>query len=140
MKSKAWLVAGVSGAFLGLGLMQAVGPLMARDLSQLLTGGYNGVQLTNGVPGGLASDGTNFLIVWEGVGQDTNTTSIEGRFITSAGSQEGPRWLISGGGTAQKFPALAWNGEDYLVTWTSQLEGTNLWSIRGCRIGPNGVA
>src|SRR2546427_12949479 len=72
MKTKAWLVATLSGAFLGLGLMRAVGPLMARDLSQVLVGGSGSVKLTNGIPGGLASDGTNFLMAGQ---------SPEGRVI-----------------------------------------------------------
>src|ERR1043166_3386665 len=235
MKTKAWLVLTMSGAFLGLGVIGAVGPLMARDLSQVLTGSPGIITLlANGIPGGLASDGTNFLVtgqslegraiamcratsgvllsslldlgpggmpgaafgggtyflvwpdsteppsdlygqfinpdgtaagnpflgeggadaaavggvafdgtnflvVWEGVGENINST-IEACFVSPTGIAPAPGFQISGGGTPQKLPAVAWNGTNYLVTWTSQLEGTNLWNIRGSRISPEGVS
>ncbi len=90
--------------------------------------------------GGLAFDGTNYLAVWESdTGSSNAAFAVNGRFVTPAGDLLGPRLEISGGTTGQRFPNAAWNGERYLVIWTSQTEGANEWNVRGRQIDRDGV-
>lgn len=90
--------------------------------------------------GGLAFDGTNYLAVWEADGRKSNGMfSVQGRLISPAGGLTGSRLQISDGATLQRFPDTAWNGESYLVIWTSQMEGTNQWNIRGARLNRQGA-
>jgi hypothetical protein len=90
--------------------------------------------------GGLAFDGTNYLAVWESdAGNSNGVFTVKGRFITPAGDLLGSRLEISGGATGQRFPDTAWNGESYLVMWTSQTAGTNEWNVRGRRLNRDGV-
>jgi len=89
--------------------------------------------------GGLAFDGTNYLAVWESdtVSPDMRF-SVEGRFIARSGDLIGSRLEISGGTTSQRFPDVVWNGENYLVIWTDQSEGTNQWNVCGRRLNRDG--
>jgi len=63
--------------------------------------------------GGLAFDGTNYLAVWESDTDNTNAVvGIKARSITSAGGLLGSRIDISEGEMGQRFPAVAWNGQN----------------------------
>jgi hypothetical protein len=90
--------------------------------------------------GGLAFDGTNYLAVWEANSRNTNAvSSVQGRRIDRSGVLQGGLMQISTGGTAQKFPAVAWNGSEYLVTWTSLAANTNAWSVSSRRVSRAGA-
>ncbi len=89
--------------------------------------------------GGLAFDGTNYLVVWEAHGAATNSmSSVQGRILNRAGELLGGRLQISQGGTPQKFPAVACRSNHFLVCWVSRSETTNLWDVLGRRIGGAG--
>lgn len=90
--------------------------------------------------GGLAFDGTNYLAVWETNARNTNAvSSVQGRRIDRSGALQGALMQISAGSTAQKFPAVAWNGSGYLVTWTSVASNTNAWSVSTRRVSRDGA-
>ena len=90
--------------------------------------------------GGLVFDGTNYLAVWEANSRNTNVvSSVQGRRINTSGGPEGPLLQVSSSSTAQKFPTVAWNGSEYLVTWTSVAADTNAWSLSSRRVGRDGT-
>ena len=90
--------------------------------------------------GGLVFDGTNYLAVWEANERNTNAlSSVQGRRIDRSGALQGALMQIAAGGTAQKFPAVAWNGSEYLVTWTSVASGTNAWIVLSRRVSRDGA-
>jgi hypothetical protein len=82
------------------------------------------------------SDGTDFLVVWQdwrNQGYDIYCARVSGTGM-----------VLDTGGTAvcttaqsQVLPALAYNGSDYLVSWTEQ--DTSGCEIRGARVSRDGV-
>ncbi len=93
----------------------------------------------------LAFDGTNSLVTWtdwRSAGQD-----IYGTRISRAGTVLNPSGVRIGtgpGATNQFLPAVAFNGTDYLVTWTSDeaiygdIYGTRV-SRAGAVLDPSGI-
>jgi hypothetical protein len=84
----------------------------------------------------VASDGTNFLVVWHGNYQD-DSTEVVGRLVADYG-EPGPVIEIAvDGGTTRHYPAVAYNAwaDEYLVV----LEyGTPSGAIHARRVGADG--
>jgi hypothetical protein len=67
---------------------------------------------------GVASDGTNFLVVWDGVDARTDEYTIRGARIDDAGKVLDPEgFSISKGEEEQITPSAAFDGTNYLVAW-----------------------
>ena len=67
---------------------------------------------------GVASDGTNFLVVWDGVDARTSESTIRGARIDDAGEVLDPEgFSISKGEEEQVTPSVAFDGTNYLVAW-----------------------
>jgi hypothetical protein len=104
-------------------------------------------QSENGNWASAASDGTNFLVVWQsntndGAGQDANLTF--GEFISSSGSAGSP-FPISQTPSRDAQPlATAFDGTNYLVVWGADTQhdangnGTD-WTLYGRFVSPGGA-
>jgi len=68
----------------------------------------------------LASDGANFLLVW----QDQNDMSLYGQLVTSAGTLSGSEFLISNQQQNGNSAAAAFGKTNYLVAWQSNNNNT----------------
>jgi hypothetical protein len=91
-------------------------------------------------PGAIGFEGNNYLILWESNDGTTNAiSSIHGQFVSAAGTPLGNRINFSDDSECQKFPALAFDGVNYLVGWTAPAAGTNAWQVKGCFLSTSGV-
>ncbi|HEY5915314.1 MAG TPA: hypothetical protein VJA21_32430, partial [Verrucomicrobiae bacterium] len=91
----------------------------AFPISQSISLDYN--------PMAVGFDGTNYLVVWS---RDTQRTSqgrpiwnLCGRFITSAGNPVGNELVLVTENAA--FPAVAFDGANYLLAWGYNTDTTN---------------
>ncbi|MDQ3033427.1 MAG: hypothetical protein M3Y87_13495, partial [Myxococcota bacterium] len=92
----------------------------------------------------LASNGTDFLAVWQDDRDGVN--AIYGVRISGATGMplDAPALLISAGGRSERFPAVAWNGTHWLVVWWDARSGAAIYGARvsaaGALIDPTGLA
>jgi len=94
-------------------------------------------KLTDGSPRSLFSD---FPQLAYGDGQYLLTfwgNGIQGNVIDE-GYDYGPTLGLSPLANRQSSPRVAWNGEHYLVAWTDEREGPNVYSARAVRIDTSG--
>jgi hypothetical protein len=118
--------------FLGQATCADIGPLLPDDL-QISTG--TGI----GEKAAVAFDGNRYLVVWTQYNAAPYHADIYGRFLTRAGACDGDPFLISTTyrNNNQNYPAVAFNGEKYLVVWWSNTDpGYN--TILGKTIGVDG--
>jgi hypothetical protein len=76
---------------------------------------------------GAASDGNNFLVVWERI-----YGSLYGQVVRN-GRPFGPSFFI-GRGTK---PSVAWNGSDYLVSWSAPIPDSGVFVTRVSSLSGN---
>jgi hypothetical protein len=95
---------------------------------------------TQGKPA-VASDGTNYLVVWHETEDDGNSTDIYGMRIDASGNQLDPDAIaISTVSGSQEYPAVAFDNDSiYLVVWHDDRSGSNK-DIYGCRVSTSGNA
>jgi len=72
----------------------------------------------------VAFDGNRYLVVWTQYNDSPYYADIYGRFLTPAGAYDGDPFLISTvyRNNNQNYPALAFNGEKYLVVWSTNTD------------------
>jgi len=75
----------------------------------------------------------NYILGWFTVG----ATAFYGRF-SADGTALDPVGVPLSGARTDDWPAIAWNGSNYLVVWNSA-PSTNLGDIYACRVSPEGV-
>ena len=93
---------------------------------------------TQGAPA-LASNGQDYLITWDSNGQDGDYFGVYGRRIDSSGNLTGNEFQINTYTTStQGAPAVASNGQDYLITWTSNGQDGNAYGVYGRKIDSSG--
>jgi hypothetical protein len=70
----------------------------------------------------IAWDGTNYLVVWQGIQPTLPTTSIFGALVNPQGGilDEFPILISNDTLTANYNPAVAWDGTNYLVVWEDE--------------------
>lgn len=82
-------------------------------------------------------DGTNFLAVWDD--SFPSAAHVYGMRVTRAGTLLDPvGWMLSPAAGAQVRPAVASDGSDYLVGWSSRPDTFGPADIEGARIRPDG--
>jgi len=82
-------------------------------------------------------DGTNFLVVWENLGIASYFTDIYGARVTPQGVVLDPSgFVISQADCDQFFPALAFDGTNFLVVWEDQRDDCDIY---GARVTPAGT-
>ena len=85
----------------------------------------------------VASNGTDFLVVWAD-GRDADQDIYAAR-VSAAGVVAEPNgFAVYAGAHPQDWPHVASNGTDYLVTWETNLDGTNL-DVYGQRVTAAGA-
>ncbi|MCX5801250.1 MAG: T9SS type A sorting domain-containing protein [Candidatus Eisenbacteria bacterium] len=84
----------------------------------------------------IASDGTDFLVVWED--NRGRSYDIYGARVSGGGSVLDPGGIaISTGARTERGPAVAFDGTSYLVVWHDYRSGTYS-DIYGARVGTDG--
>ena len=84
----------------------------------------------------VASDGTNFLTVWS----EYSGTSFDicGARVNSSGVVlDATRIVISDASDSQYYPAVTFDGVNYLVVWQDYRSGNN-WDLYGARVDTAG--
>ena len=84
----------------------------------------------------VASDGTNWLVVWQVPGW---LSHVYGARVDQSGHVLDPAGIVvaENGFWNEERPALAFDGSDYVVAWAESL-GATQWDIHGTRVGPDG--
>ncbi len=103
----------------------------------------NGIPVSTGVYSqsnpAVAFDGSNFLIVWQDNYYSTSDWSICGARVNQSGTVLDPGGiLISYANSYQWYPAIAFDGTNYLVVWGDRRSGTRE-DIYGARVSPAGT-
>jgi len=82
----------------------------------------------------IAFDGNNYLVVWE----DYRNASLDiyGQRVTTAGGRLGGNFFICNEGHNQYYPAIAFDGNNYLVVWDDLRNGN--YDIYGRRVSTAG--
>jgi hypothetical protein len=89
----------------------------------------------------VASDGTNYLVVWAAELEDFGDWKIYGARVSGDGSFVQPLGQISPTATAghsSVVPDVAWNGSSYLVVWQFDFSDTDV-DIHGQRVAASGA-
>ncbi len=101
--------------------------------SPLWIGAASGMQVKPQV----ASDGTDFLVVWEDYGTHWPNTDINGTRVTSEGTVLDPYGLfIANTQDPEELPSVSFDGTNYVVVWKkSEIESADLRVSRITRDG-----
>ena len=69
----------------------------------------------------IASDGINYLVVWQSYFQDGDGLGIFGQLLNSEGTKIGDEFQVNTYTTSDQWlPSIASNGTSYLVAWQSE--------------------
>ena len=87
----------------------------------------------------LGFDGANFLVVWDDYRNDPVYPDIYGARVTPGGTVLDPSgFVISQAAGDQGFPALGFDGANFLVVWEDYRSGSD-FDIYGARVTPAGT-
>ncbi len=116
-----WFGAGVNG---GAVVGRFVSPAGVPSASEII---INASPAPSDSAGAVVFDGTNYLVAWndEIGGTGTHQWNIFGQQLTPAGDLSGSVIPIATGPRAQVRPYAAFDGSNYLVTWTDLHNDTN---------------
>ncbi|MEO0050208.1 MAG: hypothetical protein ABIK42_03615, partial [candidate division WOR-3 bacterium] len=88
----------------------------------------------------VAFDGENYLVVWTDYRNGLYNSDIYGARVVPQGVVLDPEgFSISAAVEDQRDPAVAFDGENYLVVWTDYRNGLYNSDIYGARVAPQGV-
>ncbi|MEW6534352.1 MAG: choice-of-anchor R domain-containing protein [Candidatus Auribacterota bacterium] len=80
----------------------------------------------------LASNGTNYFVVWASSPQDGSNAGVAGRFFALDGTPAGNDFIINTYTiSAQYTPSVATDGSTYLVAWTSAEQDGSSFGVYG---------
>jgi hypothetical protein len=99
----------------------------------------SGIAVSNhGGDPAVASDGTNYLVVWPDSRSGTSS-DIYGARVSAAGAVlDGSGIAVSTADNYQMDPAVTYDGTNYLVVWADRRSGTD-WDIYGARVSAAGA-
>ena len=110
------------------------------DLGSVVT--VSSLMSPNGNTASVASDGTNFLVVWDPDMGPGPTESISrethGRVVTGTGGLLGPEFTIAGAPGKYQNPFASYGGGSYLVTWTDMTDRSNM-DVSARFVSPSGT-
>ncbi len=87
----------------------------------------------------VAFDGTNYLVVWMDDRDNNWEFEIYGTRVTPQGRVLDTAGIpISTGSGDRAFPAVAFDGTNYLVVWMDDRDGDERYDIYGARVTPRG--
>lgn len=87
----------------------------------------------------VASNGENYLVTWDSLGQDANASGIYGQMIDLYGNKIGLEFQLNTYARSyQSIPSVASDGTNYLVTWQSNTQDESGYGIFGRRINSLG--
>jgi phosphoribosylformylglycinamidine (FGAM) synthase PurS component len=85
----------------------------------------------------VSFDGTNYIVVWYDERSAPYRFDIYGARVSQAGEVLDPDGIaISTAGSDQQYPAVSFDGSNFLVVWTDVRSGTHIF---GARVTPAGV-
>jgi hypothetical protein len=89
----------------------------------------------------VAADASgNFLVVWDGYGQDDGGFGVFGQRYDSSGSPQGAELHINSFTTGnQRWPAVAWANGSFVVVWQSNLQDGSGYGVFGQRYDAGGT-
>lgn len=85
----------------------------------------------------ISFDGENYLVVWQGKKSAKLWNIYFARVSKDGEILDGSRTLLSPSLRNQASPAVAFDGENYLVVW-QDLRNGKFWDIYGARVAPSG--
>ena len=86
----------------------------------------------------VAFDGDNFLVVWQDDRAVGNMNIYGARVAKNGVVLDTANILISGAMDSQAYPAIVYDGSDYLVVWQDRRRVVE-WDIYGARVTPAGA-
>lgn len=91
---------------------------------------------SSGMSPAVAFDGTNYLVVWYANSGTTSFNDIYGTRVSPSGSvMDAADFVIGSAAEVQQAPALAFDGQNYLVTWEDE-RNDSAFDIYGARVSP----
>jgi cysteine-rich repeat protein len=93
----------------------------------------------------VASDGTNYFVVWNDYRNTEFDLNIFGAMVTGSGAVTAPNGIaVTTAAQHQRNPKIAWNGSAYLAVWEDLRLGTDIFAARisaaGTVLDPDGIA
>jgi hypothetical protein len=87
----------------------------------------------------VAFDGNNYLVVWHG--EDSNSSLVMGRFMDRAGALVSAEFVVKNGPAPSDNPnAVAFGRTNYLVVWPDEVDSSShQWNIFGQLVTPSGA-
>jgi len=87
----------------------------------------------------IGFDGANFLVVWTDY-RDGEYSDIYGTRVTSQGALLDPDgFVVAQAAKLQRFPAVGFDGANFLVVWEDNRAGEHSVDIYGARVTPAGT-
>ncbi|MFY1826478.1 tandem-95 repeat protein [Myxococcus fulvus] len=87
----------------------------------------------------IATDGHGYLVVWSSRSLAPRREDVHGTFLSAAGTELTPGgFVISDAEGDQRFPAVAFDGTQYLVVWQDERARSMKPKLYGRRIPPPG--
>lgn len=94
----------------------------------------------------VASDGSNFLVAWQDIRSGSSYDIYASRVSGAGAVLDGTGVVVSAAANGQGFPAVAWNGSNYLVAWHDFRSGAfydiyaSRFSSAGAVVDASGIA
>ena len=86
----------------------------------------------------VATDGNNYLVVWEDHRHESNTDIYAARITASGANLDGSGIPVATTQEQEVRPVVSWNGSNYLIVW-SQTDPVGFLDIHATRMTADGV-